>query len=286
MNTPPLDFRNALVRLAGRRRSSAAAITWRPTPAWWCPPATARGACASPATTCTSASAPTAPSIPCARLPSSPRSGRRHHRPAGSRQAPRIPRWPPQPRRPRALETDLRLVPIAARPKSHGWHGNALFVRRGSPLLRAERIDLPHAEPRGAVLAEIRLTGGNLRVVSAHPRPAAADPAAAARTSDGLHRPARADADAADGRSQRVAADARPFAVRLPAAAVRPTDVHVASFPTSRPLFPLDRIFATPPGLIVDFAVHDTPLARRASDHLPRCCSTYRVSINLSNNVN
>ena len=165
-------------------------------------------------------------------------------------------------------ETDLRLVPIAARPKSHGWHGNALFVRRGT-LLRAERIDLPHAEPRGAVLAEIRLTGGNLRVVSAHL---------------GLLRPTRrlqlehlmgfiVQREPMPTLLMGDFNEWRPTRGRSPFDCLRPlfgpTDVHVASFPTSRPLFPLDRIFATPPGLIVDFAVHYTPLARRASDHLP-----------------
>ena len=43
----------------------------------------------------------------------------------------------------------------------------------------------------------------------------------------------------------------------------------ILSFPSRRPLFALDRILGWPGGLITDLAVHDTPLARRASDHLP-----------------
>jgi endonuclease/exonuclease/phosphatase family metal-dependent hydrolase len=43
----------------------------------------------------------------------------------------------------------------------------------------------------------------------------------------------------------------------------------VLSFPSPRPIFPLDRILGSPKGLITDIAVHDTPLARRSSDHLP-----------------
>ena len=53
---------------------------------------------------------------------------------------------------------------MGARPLSHGWHGNALFYRRGT-VLRAERLHLPHAEPRGAVLAE-----GNYEEVSNNPQ--------------------------------------------------------------------------------------------------------------------
>ena len=41
------------------------------------------------------------------------------------------------------------------------------------------------------------------------------------------------------------------------------------SFPSRRPIFPLDRILGWPAGLVTEFAVHDTPLARQASDHLP-----------------
>ena len=43
----------------------------------------------------------------------------------------------------------------------------------------------------------------------------------------------------------------------------------ILSFPSRRPIFPLDRILGWPAGLISGLAVHDTPLARRSSDHLP-----------------
>ena len=43
----------------------------------------------------------------------------------------------------------------------------------------------------------------------------------------------------------------------------------ILSFPSRRPIFALDRILGWPEGLITDLAVHDTPLARRSSDHLP-----------------
>jgi len=42
-----------------------------------------------------------------------------------------------------------------------------------------------------------------------------------------------------------------------------------ATFPSRRPLFPLDRILVDPPEALHDLAVHRTPTARQASDHLP-----------------
>ena len=41
------------------------------------------------------------------------------------------------------------------------------------------------------------------------------------------------------------------------------------SFPVLRPLLALDRIWVHPPGALRAVAAHRSPLARRASDHLP-----------------
>ena len=43
----------------------------------------------------------------------------------------------------------------------------------------------------------------------------------------------------------------------------------ILSFPSRRPIFALDRILGWPDGFIADLAVHDSPLARQSSDHLP-----------------
>ena len=66
-----------------------------------------------------------------------------------------------------------RLTPYApadvrVRPGSIGWHGNAILVRRGLNVLKTKRLDLPHFEPRGAVMAVVELEGGPLIVVGAH----------------------------------------------------------------------------------------------------------------------
>jgi endonuclease/exonuclease/phosphatase family metal-dependent hydrolase len=46
------------------------------------------------------------------------------------------------------------------------------------------------------------------------------------------------------------------------------------SFPSRRPIFALDRILGWPEGLVSDLAVHTSPVARIASDHLPLTART------------
>lgn len=169
-----------------------------------------------------------------------------------------------------ALErrTGLTLVPVAARPDSHGWHGNALFVRRGSAT-RIRRIDLPHAEPRGAVMAELEIEGAALRVVGAHlgllKRHRRQQATALLSTVDRTEpMPTLLMGDFNEWRSDRP---------DLPLAELEPLfgpfGVSHPSFPSRRPIFALDRILGWPNGTVETVAVHHSPLARVASDHLP-----------------
>ena len=50
-------------------------------------------------------------------------------------------------------ETHWRVAPVAKRPRSIGWHGNALLVRSDIEIETAAPVDLPTLEPRGAVRA-------------------------------------------------------------------------------------------------------------------------------------
>jgi len=68
---------------------------------------------------------------------------------------------------PRSLierETDYEVVHLARNDVSLGWHGNAVFVRRGLGIAEAGHIELPGLEPRGAVFVKI----GGLSVVGTH----------------------------------------------------------------------------------------------------------------------
>jgi endonuclease/exonuclease/phosphatase family metal-dependent hydrolase len=164
--------------------------------------------------------------------------------------------------------TGLSLVPVAARPDSHGWHGNALFVRKGT-CVRFRRIDLPCAEPRGAVMAELEMPAGCLRVVGAHlgllkrtrRRQAAALLSAFDRTDP---MPTLLMGDFNEWRPDRPDS---PLAELEPV--FGPLGPSHPSFPAGRPMFALDRILGWPRGTVEEVAVHASPLARVASDHLP-----------------
>ena len=164
-------------------------------------------------------------------------------------------------------QTEMRLLEQSDVSHRLGWRGNALLVR-GDPIShRRSRLKLPGGEPRGAIVAELDLGAGEFRVIAAHL---------------GLFRRSRVDQVSA---LMTAFLDLPPMPTILlgdfnewrrrgrsalrglePAFGVAPS---ILSFPSRRPIFPLDRILGWPAGLITDLAVHDTPLARRASDHLP-----------------
>jgi len=162
--------------------------------------------------------------------------------------------------------SDYRHVPLGLGPDSLGWHGNALLVKREVEVLTHDRIALPTLEPRGAVLAEVRIAGVRVRVVGMH------------LDLSGLwrKRQARAICDALDTRrplptvlmgdlnewrnmSGCLSTFDRQFVMA-------PTG---ASFHARRPVGKLDRIMVDP-SLAFDAAgVHHSARARTASDHLP-----------------
>lgn len=164
-------------------------------------------------------------------------------------------------------ETGMHLLVQSDVVDGHGWHGNALLVR-GEPLAyRRFRLKLPGIEPRGAVVAELDLGEGRFRVIAAHLgllRRSRIDQASTL-----LHAflelapmPTILLGDFNEWRRDRRSA----LNVLEPHFG---SAMHLPSFPSRRPILALDRILAWPGGLVSDLAVHDTPLARKASDHLP-----------------
>lgn len=164
-------------------------------------------------------------------------------------------------------DSGLSLLPVSRLPDGHGWHGNALLVRRGTPV-RLQRLTLPGAEPRGAVIAELELPAGPLRVVAAHfgllkrcrMRQAAT---ILESIGQGESMPTVMMGDLNEWRPGRRSS-LRPLESLFGNLAFGP-----ASFPSRLPVFALDRILGWPRGVVRDVQVHDTPLARIASDHLP-----------------
>lgn len=181
-------------------------------------------------------------------------------------------------------ETGLALVPVSDLPDGHGWHGNALLVRRGAAqITRVRRFDLPGAEPRGAVLTELALpvpgtetaaAGGapvvrRLRVVAAHfgllRRCRTRQAAAILETiTAGETMPTLLLGDLNEWRPGRRSSLRTLETVFGAAPGLTPP-----SFPARLPVLSLDRVLGWPHGLVESVEVHDSLLARVASDHLP-----------------
>ncbi len=71
---------------------------------------------------------------------------------------------------PELIAANSDWVPAAINQRQHsiGWHGNALLVRRGIDIRHAQILPIPTLEPRGAVLAELKVEGRIIRVIGAH----------------------------------------------------------------------------------------------------------------------
>jgi endonuclease/exonuclease/phosphatase family metal-dependent hydrolase len=157
-------------------------------------------------------------------------------------------------------------VELNKRDHSIGWHGNAILVRNDAEILTHAHIDLPTLEPRGAVLAEVRIRDIRVRVVAMH------------LDLSGLwrRRQARAIITALECRRPLptiLMGDLnewtlhggclRDFAHHFRIAPTPP------SFHTRRPVARLDRIMVDRSLSIGACGVHHSLKARRASDHLP-----------------
>lgn len=149
---------------------------------------------------------------------------------------------------------------------SMGWHGNAMLVRKGSAVRAATSLHLPALEPRGAIRADVAIDTGTIRVLGMH------------LDLSGLWRRRQARAilahiDACPAPLPTVLmGDLNEWTARggclhdfghdYPSVPTGP------SFHALRPVGRLDRIM-TRGFRVLGCGVHDSALARRASDHLP-----------------
>ena len=164
-------------------------------------------------------------------------------------------------------DTHWRLVEVAKRPRSIGWHGNALLVRREFEVHDGEALDLPTLEPRGAACGEITVEGQRIRIIGTH------------LDLSGLRRrdQIRSLVGFVDDCSRnlptvimgdfnqwgRATGAMREFADRW--TVVTPGK----SYPARQPVATLDRIVASKHWGCVEAEVHHTAMAAVASDHLP-----------------
>jgi endonuclease/exonuclease/phosphatase family metal-dependent hydrolase len=165
-----------------------------------------------------------------------------------------------------AAATGLVPAPVSSRRRGHGHHGNLVLVREGT-VRRLHQINLPGLEPRGALVADLDLAVGPVRVVAAHlgllrhSRLLQVE-ALLAHAGDDTDRPVVFMGDMNEWRRER-----RSALMRFPPG-FGPT-AGVPSFPAYFPVLALDRVLAQPGELVERVEAHDTPLARLASDHLP-----------------
>lgn len=170
-----------------------------------------------------------------------------------------------------ARETGLVPLPVSDLPDGMGWHGNALLVRPGTSW-RLQRLDLPGAEPRGAILAELELPCGRgpLRVVAAHfgllrrcrTRQVEAVLEAVGR---GPAMPTLLLGDLNEWRLDRQRSALRGLEAVFGGGVV----MSPPSFPSRLPFLALDRILGCARAQVTALEAHDSPLARIASDHRP-----------------
>jgi endonuclease/exonuclease/phosphatase family metal-dependent hydrolase len=158
-----------------------------------------------------------------------------------------------------------RPVPLPHRTGGIGWHGNTILIHRDVEVAACEALHIPALEPRGAVLAELRVSGAALRVVGMH-----LDLSGLWRRRQSraiLHRVEQGEASPTVlmgdlNEWTPHGGCLRDFGHRF---AFAPTG---RSFHARRPVAALDRIMFA--GLeLIDCGVHATAKARKASDHLP-----------------
>lgn len=164
-------------------------------------------------------------------------------------------------------DSPWRLVQVAKRPRSIGWHGNALLVRRSYDVHEGEPLDLPTLEPRGAACGEITIEGTRLRIIGTHLDLSGLRRRDQIRSLIAIVDACRRDLPTVlmgDFNQWGMATGAmREFAggwqVITPG----------KSYPSRQPIASLDRICVTPHWQCVASEVHHTALSAVASDHLP-----------------
>ena len=158
-------------------------------------------------------------------------------------------------------------VPFEVRPGGLGWHGNAILVRRSAVLIDRCVLELPTLEPRGAVMAELRINGQELRVVGMH------------LDLSGLWRRRQVRSLLTQLRARHrklptvLMGDLNEWSPHGGCLREFGHDHRIAptgrSYHSRRPLVALDRIIMTPDLTVTSCGVHHSERASRASDHLP-----------------
>lgn len=160
------------------------------------------------------------------------------------------------------MEEAMDLVPadVSVRPASHGWHGNAIFCKSHLGIDRAGRVEIPWVEPRGAV--SLALVDPRIEIIGIH---LGLTPGVRRRQmlklADHIRDKPHPVVIAGDFNEWKADSGLFGEAARM----ILPGP----SFHAARPTASLDRFVVSGPVDLLSSHVHKSPLARRASDHLP-----------------
>jgi endonuclease/exonuclease/phosphatase family metal-dependent hydrolase len=163
--------------------------------------------------------------------------------------------------------SDYKPVPLETRDGSLGWHGNALLVRKSIEVIDRELVHLPSLEPRGAVLADLKVNGTDLRVIGMH-----LDLSGLWRRRQAHAILAHLDARAGDPPTV-LMGDLNEWSAKggcLRDFGHRHSFADCGrSFHARRPIAQLDRIMVNAGLTVVESGAHHSAASRKASDHLP-----------------
>jgi endonuclease/exonuclease/phosphatase family metal-dependent hydrolase len=165
-----------------------------------------------------------------------------------------------------AERSPYRRVPFDMRHGSLGWHGNAILVGPHVEILRHQPMHLPALEPRGAVMADVRVGGNALRLVGMHLDLSGLwrrRQARAILSEIGHQHDAMPTLLGGDLNEWGLGGCLRDFGAHYHPVRLGP------SFHSRGPIGRLDRLFVSDGITVEACGVHTSLLARNASDHLP-----------------
>jgi len=163
-------------------------------------------------------------------------------------------------------ELGFHAVPGTTLKRKDGHFGNGLLTRSPVRGRRTTDISWRGREPRGAIVVDVDCGGRELRVVATHLGLRPAERRDQVQQLLHLFRERPDDHSILLGDLNEWFLWGRPLRRLHRHFKQTPS---LATFPSFLPLLALDRVWAHPRGMLKRIAVHKTPLARKASDHLP-----------------
>jgi endonuclease/exonuclease/phosphatase family metal-dependent hydrolase len=163
------------------------------------------------------------------------------------------------------LAAEIGMTPIAGPTllRHARDYGNALMTRLKIREIRKLDLSLPRHEPRGALDVDLECEGVTLQVIATH---LGLNPAERREQTQRLLERFSTKHCVLMGDLNEWFLWGRPLRWLK---AIFGRTPEPATFPSIFPIFALDRIWVRPPRTLIRLQVHHTPLARKASDHLP-----------------